>query len=159
MRVLLKTDGTTVALDRVHTMGEIAGLIGAKVLDTVSLIDGVHVMIVNDLGHKLQLPANNAATVHYHAKCRPGSNPPPILGDVVIVPDLDFAEAAQAQAAKPAGNPTEALERIADLAEQFLDHWESDEDAEEQEKAGDARATYLADIELVRLAVALAVTP
>jgi hypothetical protein len=91
MRMLIKSDGTEVPLSRPHKMDELSKLIGAKILDTVTLIDRRHVMIVNDLGHRLGLPVNEKATAHYHAKCRPGSNPPPIVGDVVIVPDEDFA--------------------------------------------------------------------
>jgi hypothetical protein len=94
MRVILRANGTKIELTRKHTMDELSKLIGAKIIDTVTLTDRVHVMLVNDNGHRLGLPANNAATVLYHAKCRPGSNPPPIVGDVAVVPDNDFADEA-----------------------------------------------------------------
>lgn len=92
MRRLLHTDGTTTELLRPHTIAEIEKLIGASLLDTVSRVhDGQHVLLVDDQGHAKGLPVNPAATTLYHARCRPNSNPPPIVGDAVIVPDEDFA--------------------------------------------------------------------
>jgi hypothetical protein len=55
----------------------------------VSLKDGVHVMIVDDVGHRKDLPINNKATYLYWEKCvRPVFHV--IRGDVLIVPDEDY---------------------------------------------------------------------
>lgn len=87
MRVLLKTDGTASPIEGSPTLGGLAKMLGAKALDTVSHVhDGKHVMFVDDLGHQKGLPVNDVATRLYHARCKPGSNPPPIVGDVVVLP-------------------------------------------------------------------------
>lgn len=75
------------------TMKLIQELIEAQGVDTVSLRSRgapLRVMVVDDLGHPKGLPINEAATALYHEQCRPGSNPPPIRGDVAIVFDHDF---------------------------------------------------------------------
>lgn len=90
MRQILRANGQVEDLPNPVSIREVQRLIGADTLDTVSLVDRVHVMLLDDLCHRKGLPYNAAATAHYHAKCIPGSNPPPILGDVVIVPDSDF---------------------------------------------------------------------
>lgn len=92
MRVFITADGTEAELSSPMNMAGVASLIGADTLCTVTLVDGKHVMFVDDLGHQKGLPANAKATAHYHARCRPGANPPPIVGAVVIVPDSDFGD-------------------------------------------------------------------
>lgn len=91
MRTIIKHDGTEIALDRKHSIQELTKLIGAEKhgIDTVSLIDGKHVMLVDDIGLLLNLPINAKATAHYAEKCR-GRNETAIHGDVAIVPDEDF---------------------------------------------------------------------
>lgn len=93
MRNLLKTDGTTVAIDTKKTMAECHKLIGADILDTVNLRHmghPRHVMLVDDQGHSKRLPVNAEATRLYHLNCRPGTTHT-IRGDVVVVPDDDFS--------------------------------------------------------------------
>lgn len=64
-------------------------LIGCDCADSVNLRDG-RVMIVDDIGHQLNLPINSEATKLYHSVCRPGTTHQ-IVGDVVIAIDKDFA--------------------------------------------------------------------
>jgi hypothetical protein len=89
MRKLIRTDGTEEPLIGPLSMTAIRALIGADVCDHVTLSDRVHVMILDDLGHKKGLPVNAKATALYHARCIPGTTHQ-IRGDVVIVPDSDF---------------------------------------------------------------------
>lgn len=89
-RHILRADGSTEALAEPLSIHEIASKIDADILDTVKLRKGM-VMVVDDLGHKKNLPVNNAATFLYHGVCRPGVEWK-IRGDVVIVPDMDFEE-------------------------------------------------------------------
>lgn len=90
-RVLIKTNGETIALDdRPHSIDEIKALIGADVIDSRMLHDsGEHVMIFDDVFIDKQLPLNVGATVIYHAAGY--SMAQQICGDVVLVPDADFA--------------------------------------------------------------------
>jgi len=93
-RKLIRVDGTETELVGPHAMDDIKQMIGATTLDTVWMRHmGVplHVMIVDDQGHFKGLPVNEKATELYHANCRAGVTHP-ICGDVVIVPDGDFAE-------------------------------------------------------------------
>lgn len=68
-------------------------MIGADALDTVSLADGVHAMLMDDQGHTKGLAINAKATHLYHEVCMPGTTHE-IRGDVVIVPDFDYARSA-----------------------------------------------------------------
>jgi hypothetical protein len=93
MRAILKADGTRQDLDSPQTMAAIKRLINASSLDTVSLRhmgQPLHVMVVDDHGHDRALPVNAEATRLYHLNCRPGTTHT-IRGDVVVVPDADFA--------------------------------------------------------------------
>jgi hypothetical protein len=65
-------------------------LIGADIIDTVNLPNGM-VMIVDDAGHQKKKPVNEIATRLYLNRCKPGTTHF-IVGDVVIVPDADFAD-------------------------------------------------------------------
>ncbi|MBK3333537.1 hypothetical protein [Burkholderia pseudomallei] len=93
MRRLIKASSHTVELDRRYTMREIEALIGAEVVDSRNLdpqadVD-MHVMIFDDLFLDKGLPLNVQATAIYHAA---GFSPAQVIcGDVVIVPDSDFA--------------------------------------------------------------------
>jgi hypothetical protein len=95
MRALIKADGTRRELVGPHAMADLRAMIGADSLDTVNLRHLGHppqVMLVDDLGHAKGLPVNVQATQLYLANCRPGT-PHVIRGDVVVVPDDDFAPA------------------------------------------------------------------
>jgi hypothetical protein len=66
---------------------------GRDTIDTVTLRhmgSPMHVMLVDDIGAAKKLPVNVEATRLYHLNCRPGTTHE-IRGDVVIVPDEDFA--------------------------------------------------------------------
>lgn len=91
-RRLLRSDGTTLDLDRAVSMDEIHLLIGTEICDSV-MLDGTHVMVLDDLGHPKELPVNEAATALYLERCLPGTDWQ-IRGHVVIVPDSDFAPPA-----------------------------------------------------------------
>jgi hypothetical protein len=68
-------------------------MIGADMIDTVVLRHlghPVQVMIVDDTGMIDGKPVNVKATELYHANCHPGTTHQ-IHGDVVVVPDDDFA--------------------------------------------------------------------
>jgi len=95
MRRLIKTDGTEHELPTKLSIPEVEKLIGAtgSGLGTVQLRhlrEPVQVMLLDDLGHSKGLPLNPKACALYWANCRPGTTHP-IVGDVVIVPDEDFA--------------------------------------------------------------------
>lgn len=105
---ILRTDGRVedVEITRTKPFQQIEQLIGAAMLDGVSLRDG-RVMFVDDNGYdtifvdhgngqfeakpvKANKPVNEKATALYHAVCLPGSTHQ-IVGDVAIVRDEDFA--------------------------------------------------------------------
>lgn len=109
MRKIIRVDGTEESLDGPVTVTRIRELIGATSIDTVNLRHmgtPLHVMCVDDHGHVTQpvqegvtlhlrsighrKPVNQKATELYWANCRPGTTHQ-IVGDVVIVPDEDFA--------------------------------------------------------------------
>lgn len=92
MRKLIRIDGTEVDLPAKLTMTEVRDRIGAEALDTVILADGVHVMLVDDSGAIDGKSVNGRATALYWQKCG-GPVDWAICGDVVIVPDSDYAEA------------------------------------------------------------------
>jgi hypothetical protein len=95
MRALIKADGTRRELTPPVSIQSIRVLIGADTLDTVNLRHlgyPMHVMLVDDLGHKKGLPVNVEATKLYHANCYPGTKHQ-IRGDAVVVLDDDFAAA------------------------------------------------------------------
>lgn len=110
MRMLIKTDGTRHELTGPTSMRDITQMIGADGLDTVTLRSpgyAGHVMLVDDHGYETRAdingrvvtlvpviarkPVNAEATQLYLAQCKPGTMHQ-IVGDVVVVPDLDFAE-------------------------------------------------------------------
>ena len=90
MRKLIRANGEERELHGPLDTKQITELIGASVLDTVLLVDRVHVMLLDDLGYHKELPVNAKATVLYLKKCKPGTTHV-IRGDVVVVPDEDFA--------------------------------------------------------------------
>jgi len=92
-RKLIRVDGTEEELHGPHAIADVQLMIGASTLDTVTLRSWghpLHVMLVDDTGMIDGKPVNARATELYHAQCRPG-NPYSIHGDVVIVPDGDYA--------------------------------------------------------------------
>lgn len=109
-RYLLRIDGTRMPIDGRCRMHDICEMIGATTLDTVwlrHLGEPRMMMVVDDRAYEYVVinhgrghyenkpvralkPVNEAATALYHANCKPGTKHS-ILGDVVIVPDSDFA--------------------------------------------------------------------
>lgn len=110
MRRLIKADGTERDLPGPMTIRECCDLINADICDTIMLrhmgAKPLHVMICDDRGYdsvpviegntchlepvRARLPVNREATRLYHLNCRPGTTHQ-IVGDVVVVPDSDFA--------------------------------------------------------------------
>jgi Domain of unknown function (DUF3846) len=90
MRCLIFTEREPVHFDERVTLNAIKNMIRAEIVDSVLLADGVHVMIVDDNGHEKGLPLNPQATALYWERCG-GRNDHFIVGDVVVVPDSDFA--------------------------------------------------------------------
>lgn len=93
MRQIIRTDGTTEDLPTPLSMSEIQKRLKVSTFDTVNLRhmgQPMHVMLVDDLGHPNGLPVNAEATKLYHANCKPGTTHT-IRGDVIVVPDMDFA--------------------------------------------------------------------
>jgi hypothetical protein len=89
IRKLIRASGEEVALPSPVSIADVKRLIGADTLDSVMLRDRTHVMLVDDVGHLKGLPVNAAATRLYEERF-PGVEHD-IVGDVVIVPDSDFA--------------------------------------------------------------------
>lgn len=90
-RKLIRADGAETELHGPHALQDVRQMIGADTLDTVSLADRVHVMLVDDEGVLKSLPVNPAATRLYQEA---RGIPYQIRGDVVIVPDSDYAREA-----------------------------------------------------------------
>ena len=93
IRQLIRADGTKLDLPAAHSIEQHRKLIGANTLDTVTLHhmgQPRHVMLLDDIGHVKRLPVNAEATRLYHANCKPGTTHT-IRGDVIVVPDADFA--------------------------------------------------------------------
>ncbi|MBP6018763.1 MAG: hypothetical protein KA735_04675 [Burkholderiaceae bacterium] len=92
-RKLIRANGTEEELIGPHALDDVMQMIGANTLDTVALRhmgQPLHVMLVDDNGAINDSPINAKATELYHANCIPGTTRP-IHGDVVIVPDGDYA--------------------------------------------------------------------
>jgi hypothetical protein len=92
-RKLIRADGTEIELHGPHALADVRQMIGADTLDTVRLADRCHVMLLDDEGHAKGLPVNETATRRYQDVCIPGTTWQ-IRGDVVIVPDSDYARGA-----------------------------------------------------------------
>lgn len=92
MRKIIRVDGTEEDLVAPITLAEARRHINAQGLDTVQLRHSrpVHVMLVDDTGAIDGKPPNLKATELYWLNCRPGTTHR-ICGDVVVVPDEDFA--------------------------------------------------------------------
>lgn len=92
MRVVVRTDGTVEQLDGKQTLPQVYKHIGGgcDCIDVVNLRKHGLVMIVDDEGMYAQPEINETATALYHSVCVPGTTWP-IRGNVVIVPDNDFA--------------------------------------------------------------------
>lgn len=92
-RKLIRADGTEEDLIGPHALDDVRQMIGASTLDTVALRhlgQPLHVMLIDVNGYLRDLPVNSKATELYHANCIPGTTHQ-IRGDVVIVPDGDYA--------------------------------------------------------------------
>lgn len=113
MRRLIRTDGSFIDFTSPVPVAKVMDLIGAACVDSVTLHhmgkDPLHVMFVDDLGYdtkavhhpngvtelrtvKARKPVNLEATKLYLANCRAGHTHQ-IVGDVLIVPDSDYAQA------------------------------------------------------------------
>lgn len=95
IRRLYRADGRIDDLAGPHSIEDLRAMIGADTLDTVNLRHlgfPMHVMLVDDSGYGKGLPVNAEATKLYHANCVPGTTHQ-IRGDVIVVPDDDFAPA------------------------------------------------------------------
>ena len=109
MRKLIRANGTTMDLPAGLSMRHIAGLIGAEMLDTVSLHHmgrPLHVLVCDDHGWETETidhgshielrptralnPLNVEATRLYLANSVPDTEHQ-IVGDCVVVPDDDFS--------------------------------------------------------------------
>lgn len=90
--VIIRTSDATETILEKPKMADIHKRIGCDLSDTVNLRAPYpgYVMILDDQGHKKDLPTNKIATALYHANCRPGTTHK-IRGDVAIVWDEDFA--------------------------------------------------------------------
>ena len=93
IRKLIRADGTETDLHGPHAMQDVKQMIGATTVGAIRLRDRVHVMLVDDDGYDKELPVNAEATRLYHEVCLPGTTWQ-IVGDVVIVPDFDYASGA-----------------------------------------------------------------
>lgn len=93
IRKLIRADGTETELHGPHAIQDVAQMIGATTVGAIRLRDRVHVMLVDDDGQAKELPVNAEATRLYHEVCVPGTTWQ-IVGDVVVVPDPDYARAA-----------------------------------------------------------------
>ncbi len=91
IRKLIRADGAETELHGPHAIQDVCLMIGADALDTVRLADRVHVMLVDDDGISKGLPVNPAATRLYQDA---RGVPHQIRGDVVVVPDSDYARHA-----------------------------------------------------------------
>lgn len=92
-RKVIRVDGTVEELASKMPLRSLAQTIGADTLDTVPMRhmgSPLHVMLVDDCGVLDGKPVNEEATKLYLANCRHGTTHS-ICGDVVIVPDGDFA--------------------------------------------------------------------
>lgn len=90
LRLVIRTNGTIEKLAKPIGINAVHATIKASTLDTVNLIDRIHVMLLDDVGHDKRLPVNDEATKLYLDRCMPGATHQ-IRGDVVIVPDSDFS--------------------------------------------------------------------
>ena len=95
--LIVLTDGSFVWVPDKPTTRIVEKMIGADVLDTVTLRRGGEVpgkdaivMFVDDLGVSKDLPVNQKATEYYLSRCKPGTTHE-IRGDVALVNDEDFA--------------------------------------------------------------------
>ncbi len=91
IRKLIRADGAETELHGPHAIQDVCQMIGADALDSVRLADRMHVMLVDDEGVSKNLPVNPAATRLYQDA---RGVPHQIRGDVVIVPDSDYARHA-----------------------------------------------------------------
>lgn len=87
-RKLVRADGTDTELHGPHALIDVRQMIGADVLEIVSLGYRGHAMLVDQSAAAKGLPVNATAS-HLYQSSR--SDARPIHGDVVIVPDSDYA--------------------------------------------------------------------
>lgn len=91
MRIILRVDGTEVKLDRKYSFRELKKLTSIKYAELIRhVVDGKHIMLVDEDAISRGLNVNIAATRIYCAVCRPSYQSGYILGDVAIVPEGDI---------------------------------------------------------------------
>lgn len=94
-RLLLRTDGTVMPLPEPLSIDQLTDLCDVDLFDTVNMTQWegpLHVLLVDDIGAKRKPRRQiNVHASELYWSCLPGSNPPPIYGDAVLVPDDDFA--------------------------------------------------------------------
>lgn len=90
-RKLVRADGTDAELHGPHALIDIQQLIGADDLEIVSLGQRQHAMLVDQSAAAKGMPINATASHLYQAS---RGDARPIHGDVVIVPDSDYAREA-----------------------------------------------------------------
>lgn len=91
IRKLVRADGAETELHGPHALQDVRQMIGADTLGTVTLADRTHVMLIDDFGTSKDLPVNAKAS-RFFEDAR--GMPYDIRGDVVIVPDTDYAREA-----------------------------------------------------------------
>lgn len=89
MRKLIKTNGEEIDFATKISSSDVAKLIGAACLTSIMLADGTHAMCIDDTGLIDGRPINPKATLLYWQKYGPNDNA--IHGDVLVVPDADYA--------------------------------------------------------------------
>ena len=92
IRKLIRADGAETELHGPHALQDVRQMIGADDLEMVRMDDGVHVMLIARDDKNGSAKVNQSATDLFGDVYRPSWYP--IRGDVVIVPDSDYAREA-----------------------------------------------------------------
>lgn len=95
VRRLVRADSQQLTLPAGMTADELRGLLNATVLDVIALQPvgwQPHVMLVDDLAIRKELPLNVEATSLYLATHRPGGMHK-VRGDVIYYPAAEFDKA------------------------------------------------------------------
>jgi len=90
-RKLVRADGTDIELHGPHALIDVRQMLGADDLEIVSLGHRQHAMLVDQSAAAKGLRINATAS-HLYESSRGEARP--IQGDVVIVPDTDYAREA-----------------------------------------------------------------
>lgn len=90
LRIVISPKGTITPMAARIDYKRIKTELAADTTDSVVLVDRTHVMLVDDLGHKIGKPVNPLATALYWERCG-CQNDHVIRGSVYVCPDEDFA--------------------------------------------------------------------